>query len=167
MLLKAIINQLNISKALIESLSNEVFNSKINSHSSTVGAHFRHILEFIEIFLFDVESSTIDYDNRKRNELIETNRDEAISLIKKLIKTLNNIPANNKDLTILETISQANNAFTKVKVSSTFERELLFLASHTIHHLGIIKILCEINGIKTNEDFGKAASTISYERKVA
>src|SRR4051812_32522033 len=44
-----------------------------------VGPQLRHVLEFYECFLDGVDSGHIDYDARKRDELLEASRTVAIT----------------------------------------------------------------------------------------
>jgi len=47
---------------------------------------------------------------------------------------------------------------------STFGRELAFAAHHAIHHHAMIKAIAEEFGIATPAEFGKAPSTLNFER---
>lgn len=48
---------------------------------------------------------------------------------------------------------------------SSLARELLFLASHAVHHYAVIKMHCAAQGISLGEDFGKAPSTVRHARQ--
>ncbi len=48
---------------------------------ATIGQHIRHILEFYQSALNGLDSKIVNYDNRKRNLLIETDKEYAIQII--------------------------------------------------------------------------------------
>ena len=48
--------------------------------------------------------------------------------------------------------------------SSTIERELQFLASHTVHHFTVIALLLRLDGVEVDADFGVAPSTLHHRR---
>ena len=65
-------------------------------------------------------------------------------------------------VTVNETVSaEQTNA---CHVSSTVARELMFAHSHMVHHFGIVKLLAEQQNVPVIDDFGKAPSTIAYEK---
>jgi hypothetical protein len=49
-------------------------------------------------------------------------------------------------------------------VPSTMGRELVFLASHAIHHFALLQAHCKQHGVPTGETFGKAPGTVAHER---
>jgi hypothetical protein len=51
-----------------------------------------------------------------------------------------------------------------VSITSTVDRELMALITHSIHHLAIIALIVKSYGYEMDDDFGKAPSTIVYER---
>ncbi|AFP29100.1 hypothetical protein MRBBS_0162 [Marinobacter sp. BSs20148] len=55
-----------------------------------------------------------------------------------------------------------NSAGKHQTVKTSVERELVFLASHTIHHTAIIGMLAEQAGVKVSSDFGVHPSTLRY-----
>jgi len=76
-------------KELILKLSNEeyVYASKLLSEA-TIGQHTRHILEFYQSIFNQENLNSINYDNRKRNLEIETNRLVAIQMIDEICSNL-------------------------------------------------------------------------------
>jgi len=60
-----------------------------------------------------------------------------------------------------------NSAGARQVVSTSVERELVFLASHTIHHMAIIGMLAEQAGMEVSSDFGVHPSTLRYLEKQA
>ena len=46
--------------------------------------------------------------------------------------------------------------------TSSVERELQFLSSHTVHHYALIAVILRLNGVQPEEGFGVAPSTQRY-----
>jgi len=46
--------------------------------------------------------------------------------------------------------------------STSIKRELAFLLSHTIHHYAIVAIICRLQGLSVEDDFGIAPSTLRH-----
>lgn len=132
--------------------------SSDHSFSGSIGAHIRHILEFYQQFLVSVETGLIDYDARRRHQLIETNRRFAIDYSENLFRNFNSLIINENDiLTYL-----FNGRFMPTSIG----RELCYLSEHTIHHLALIRLIAESKGFKFNDlsNFGIANSTIIYRK---
>ena len=50
------------------------------------------------------------------------------------------------------------------EVQSSAGRELVFVASHAIHHFALLQAHCTQHGIAINAQFGRAPSTVANER---
>ena len=136
-----------------------------SDESSSIASHFRHIVEFFNCFFDGVSSANIDYDNRKRDKKLENDREFLLSNIKELNIKIDSLSMINPDERVL--VYESIDDKSKIACFSSFSREAIFLLSHTIHHLGIIKLLAEAKGLKLEKDFGKAQSTINYEKSAA
>lgn len=128
-----------------------------------VGGHLRHILEFYECFLDGITTRYIDYDARKRDGSIETNRRVAMAKIRAIIQRLENTHALCGDFVIWvrmedSTDGQVADPF----LPSSPGRELQVLSSHTIHHFALITMTLAAHGKPADRDFGMAHSTLRY-----
>jgi hypothetical protein len=149
--------------AMLSTLENNMYAQPITiSNGSSIGMHVRHILELYQCLLRDYEAGVINYDNRARNQLIETNSTYAITVIEDILEGLKDLPCD-KTLCIVENQSE-HEAFDLVQ--STLNRELLYNLEHCIHHMAIIAICvrAEFPQIELSPNFGKAYSTIRYEK---
>lgn len=131
-----------------------------------VGPHLRHILEHYEALLAAVDNSDslVNYDNRPRDRAAE--QDAAI--MSERYASIAGIIAHWDDEIILGRVrihlqGGLTGEFDFV-TESTVGREMMFLASHAIHHFALIQFYCLQHGISMEADFGKAPSTIAYER---
>lgn len=135
-----------------------------STSSSSIGAHIRHILDRFHCFLGGLADASIDYDARKRDPQIEQNLEAAtfaLTSVARRIEQLRGSPCGNALICVQESVLPSSPA---VEISSTVERELMGLITHSIHHLAIIALLAKSFGHRMDSDFGKAPSTIAYER---
>lgn len=144
---------------VIKKLDENSFRSKIEIlNGSSIGQHIRHIVEFY-ICLFDgIEIGIVNYDDRKRDPLIETMPKYTLEVLEKLKSKLEKI---NLDLPlkIKQTIGDE-----ELLLNTNITREIIYLAEHTIHHFALIKIGINVffPEIPISNNFGVAASTLKY-----
>ena len=132
--------------------------------SSSIGAHVRHILDRFHCFFAGLAGASIDYDARKRDPEIEQNVEAAmfaLGSVARRIERLHSLPFCSELIGVKESALSSSPA---VEINSTLERELMGLIAHSIHHLAIIALLARSFGHHMDSDFGKAPSTIVYER---
>jgi len=132
--------------------------------SASIGAHIRHILDRFHCFFAGNAGSLIDYDARKRDREIEQNLDAAtfaLASVTRRIEEFRDSPSCHEPIFVKESVLSSRPA---VNIPSTVERELMGLITHSIHHLAIIALLARSYGHQVDKDFGKAPSTIVYER---
>lgn len=131
---------------------------------ASIGAHIRHIIDRFQCFFAGLPEASIDYDARKRDKEIENNLDAAefaLSTVSRRILQLDAIGNEQRLIAVKETVQPSSPAVT---ISSTYERELMGLITHSIHHLAIIVLIVKAFGYEIDADFGKAPSTIVFER---
>jgi len=128
--------------------------------NSSIGEHTRHIIEMFQCLENKYEEGVVNYDNRRRNTLIQTNTEFALSQIK-IIQ--NSIDKPNKKI-VLEQIIDGE----EIRIESNYNRELLYNLEHCIHHQALIKVAIVMHGkIQIHENFGVARSTIEYRKQCA
>ena len=130
------------------------------------------------------EKLVIDYDARARNTQLEQHPEMAKSEIERVCAALtqcqlteqntrlkaHDVKFQNNDLlqpiAMTTTIRCSTNVNTdSAAINSTLQRELVFLHSHTTHHMAIIRILATALGHNVDKGFGKAASTQQFENQ--
>lgn len=130
--------------------------------NASVGQHTRHIIEFFQILIDNYDTGILNYENRKRNRLLETSRDlalEELSLIR------NTIAKEDKD--ILVTGTYTNEVPSEYAVRSTYYREMIYNLEHMVHHMAVIKIgIRQSTNVLVPADFGVASSTIQYKKSI-
>lgn len=161
MLLSAIHNSLQELNELLTQISDEDYCHPCNELSNaTIGEHTRHIIEMFQCLNSQYEAGIINYDQRQRNKLIQTNSEFAIAQIKEIQNVLDK---ENKKLALEQIIDGE-----AIHIESNYFRELLYNLEHCIHHQALIKVAILMNGkLVVNENFGVARSTIEYRKQCA
>jgi hypothetical protein len=134
------------------------------SFAGPVGSHLRHIVEHYEALLFAGQPGVIDYDSRPRCRELETQPAEAARRLGALRAKLADYPADGLDAPV-QVLGLAGSAGEfAFAVPSSVARELVFVASHAIHHYALLAAHCQQHGIPIPADFGKAPATVAHER---
>jgi uncharacterized damage-inducible protein DinB len=170
--------------ALLNRLSDESYCADCQpAFRSTIGAHYRHLLEHYLCFLECARQGTVCYDSRARDAHLECKRQHAIETTTSIIQRLQELNEGNGSVTsgpreVPEAVSSgddthANEVFTQgllindqqspQSVATTIQRELLFLQSHSVHHYAMVAAMCRILGIAVAENFGVAIATQVFE----
>ena len=133
-------------------------------YARPVGAHLRHIVEHYEALLMPAQSGEADYDRRARDAELErcthTAHRRLLGLQHALARTAGS------DLQApLRVRGQAGLAGEfQFAVDSTLGRELVFVASHAVHHYALLKAHCQQHGLATAAEFGQAPATVAHAR---
>lgn len=127
-------------------------------HQGTVGQHIRHIIEFYQCLEKGYACGLVDYEDRARDHRTETNKDYACSLLLELAGGLAKV---NTDLRLL--VSYGLQDQQPVDLATNYYREIAYNLEHTIHHMALVRVgIEEVSSVTLPEDFGVAASTLTY-----
>jgi hypothetical protein len=148
----------------LNQLSNEEYSRLSNIlMKATIGQHVRHIIELFQCLENGYDTGLVNYEKRKRDYKIETDRQLAIDLLKEIYR---NIEKPNKTI-ILEAEDYCDDVQI-VSIPSNYYRELAYNLEHTIHHMALIRVgVNEISSVVLPEEFGVAYSTIKYRQQCA
>lgn len=130
----------------------------------TVGKHVRHTLDHFRAALDDgLAGRAIDYDHRDRNVPMETQRAAALDAIGSLESRLAGLSdADLRSEVSIRVMLAADGA--EALLGSTLARELAFASHHAVHHHAMIRAIAAEFGFQPGDEFGKAPSTLNYER---
>lgn len=142
---------------MIRSIDVDIFRATENGNGS-IGAHFRHNLDFVNSFLNGITERRIDYNNRPRNAMVETQPTYAIEQIRFAIGRLKNLEPEMFDRIIMVR-SEINEDMWN---ASSIAREIEFLHSHTVHHYALIARLIPDSVMDPLNTFGVAPSTLRF-----
>jgi len=131
------------------------------AYEQYTGPHLRHVIEHYEALVLRDTDSIVDYDRRPRDRDVE--RDASVARAR--LSALKQHLAEWSDASLEQSLNvhgQGGPAgeFDFVTRSSV-GRELVFLASHAIHHFALLQVYCEQQGIATDPNFGLAPSTVA------
>jgi hypothetical protein len=146
-------------KELLESLTDEQYCRKVALLSdASIGQHTRHIIEFFQELGKGYQTGLVNYDARKRNYTLETQRKFAIS---ELVGIAAIVARENKVLNlVVDFRGEDSNSY---EVPTSYQRELVYNFEHTIHHMALLKIGVRVVAtIELPENFGVAISTLKY-----
>jgi hypothetical protein len=131
-------------------------------NGSSIGGHTRHIIEFYECLLNNLDSGIVNYDARLRDMQVEQNRDYALEIIRRNILKLEQ----NIDPTTPIFLIQKFGNSSEMKIPSNFCREEAYLIEHSIHHFALIRIGVQENfeKVEISKDFGVAFSTLDFRK---
>jgi hypothetical protein len=160
-------NEIKANEQLLEVLSKRIgtlttaqYTWRHKKSASSIGKHIRHIIDHYTCFFRTLAESYVDYDNRARVSVLETSTDAASGLLKGIVHQLSDLrhfaPGQ-----IYVTISIAPDE-KAVPVESNLKRELLFLQSHTLHHMAVIQLLLDLPGSQVEPEFAYAPSTKKF-----
>jgi hypothetical protein len=131
--------------------------------NNTIGQHVRHIIELFQCLENGYESGTVNYEKRKRDTLIETDKELAGRLLLEIHQGLGKA---NKTLTLEASYDEHNSE--PIAIETNYYREIAYNLEHTIHHMALIRVgITEISNIQLPDDFGVASSTIKYRKQCA
>jgi hypothetical protein len=123
-----------------------------------VGSHVRHILDFYECFLDGIGASRINYEARRRDDRIATDRRYAAENIRLLIRSFTKEARLLRDREVLIGAEEGEEW-----LPSSISRELQALSTHTIHHFALIAFVARLHGVHLDPDFGMSPSTLRYQ----
>jgi hypothetical protein len=154
--------------ALLDSIDEDTYSRKEEGPwGSSIGAHYRHILDHFLCLIEGLWDFQINYDHRSRNRDIETSVQVARSTTQELFEALAAIPGEvlGRDCTVVYSVRYGDS--TAQNVHSVVGRELMFCVGHAIHHYAIMKLLCSVRAVGLPNEFGIAPSTLKYQQAQA
>jgi hypothetical protein len=134
-----------------------------NLSNSTIGQHVRHIIEMFQCLENGYQSGIVNYEKRKRDQTIETNKDFALGLLRDIHNGLNK---EDKPL-ILEGVYNDDSSHI-MQFATNYFREIVYNLEHTIHHMALIRVgLKEFDAIELPDNYGLASATVKYKKSCA
>jgi hypothetical protein len=131
--------------------------------NATIGQHVRHIIElFIELDK-GYKTGYVNYEKRKRDYVIETDKNVAMELLHKIYLQLNKP---DKYLLLEANFSEDPNE--PEIINTNYLREVMYNLEHTVHHMALIRVgINEVSSLIVPKDYGVASSTIKYKKACA
>lgn len=134
-----------------------------NLGNNTIGQHVRHIIELFQCLENGYAGSSVNYEKRKRDINIETDRELALQLLQNIYGNLNKP---DKALELHASYDELSEH--PIVISTNYFREVAYNLEHTIHHMALIRVgIKEVSDITLPEDFGVASSTVKHRKQCA
>ncbi|EJI1277639.1 hypothetical protein NDZ80_000991 [Vibrio vulnificus] len=130
-----------------------------------IGAHIRHVHDHFRSLFIGLKTGIVDYNLRNRESMEEVDLPISLSENKHILNQLERL---NVEASRIEIISEINcHATESLQMTSSVERELLYLINHTIHHAAIIKHMMDNACVSCPPEIGLAPGTATYYRQLA
>lgn len=126
----------------------------------SVGKHIRHVLDHYQQLRLAADSKQLDYRLRLRDEGVATEPAKALAWIARLTTWLQSLKAADLD-------GQLSYQFAEGQTYTSLQRELDFVASHSVHHLALIHALLEQWDYPWPDSAGVHSSTVEYQKRCA
>lgn len=134
-------------------------------YEATIGPHLRHIIEHYEALVLRPAAAEVDYDRRARDRRLERSPALARQRLAALRAALREwTEADLDDGLLVFTLGGVQGQW-PLACASTVSRELVFLASHAVHHFALLRGHCERDGIAVAPLFGIAPATAAHAMK--
>jgi hypothetical protein len=150
---------------LVRSLSDADYRDRIGGKSQP-GAHIRHVLDHYHALREGCQAGVVDYDHRRREASVETDRAQALAEIQSVKTWLTSVSTST--ITIPQALYVKSEvslcSCTSVTLRTDFSRELLYVLNHTVHHVAYIALLLQHKGLVVDTSVGLAPATASHCR---
>ena len=132
-----------------------------NLVNNTIGQHVRHIIELFQCLENGYPEDHVNYEKRKRDVNIETNKDLALQLLQDIHSNLGR-----PDKQLMLHASYDDHSEEPIEIPTNYYREVAYNLEHTIHHMALIRVgIKEVSNITLPENFGVASSTVKHRKQ--
>jgi uncharacterized damage-inducible protein DinB len=131
-----------------------------------VGPHLRHCIDHFQLLLSGLGAGCVDYDARPREARLEREPRavrEALAAIATSLTALSSSDLR-RELTVTQSVAPGKPPLAS---PSRVERELVFLSSHTIHHIAIMVLAARAAGVEIPSRLAVAFSTEAHREAPA
>lgn len=131
-------------------------------NGSSIGQHFRHIIDFYGCLDRGISEGRIDYAKRQRDLRVETEPVYASGILNDLNNKLSEVDEESNLEVVADFSSELNEK--RPVVLSTCGRELMYAYDHAVHHLAMIKMGLRVAcpEVEVNKNLGVAPSTVKH-----
>ena len=150
---------------VIDLLPDEVYVAQDTPRDSSIGCHFRHVIEFMQMLGDQAADGYGDYELRNRVKSFERDRSVARTRVKENGRRLQEILIDHGlDYPLIQSQTPFVGAG-KVQLKTSLGRELMYVIDHAIHHLALVRILSRRRGVELPTNIGLAAATQENMKK--
>jgi hypothetical protein len=163
-LTKAVNNVFLQLEQVIIQISDEEYSKPCSTlFKNTIGQHVRHVIELFQCLELGYEDAVVNYEKRKRDTRIETDKTFARSLLTEIHQ---NLDRPDKPLTLEASYDDLGTS--PIRIHTNYFREIAYNLEHTIHHMALIRVgVSEVTSLQLPDTFGVASSTVKYRKECA
>ncbi len=126
--------------------------------NASIGQHVRHIIELFLQLDAGYEAGIVNYDQRKRDQRLETDRHFAHATLEQMVDDIYK-----PDKPLLLEVYYHEGVSAVEMLATNYRRELAYNLEHAIHHMALIRIgLNEVSKLEVPENFGISGATLKY-----
>lgn len=133
--------------------------------SSSIGAHYRHILDHVEVLIRGMQDGCVDYDARSRDVDVETCLQSAKEKTSSLLLEWQAFGHGKMTESVDVVCKVCYDDEDSPRVASSVGREAMFASIHGVHHFALIKVMCQLRGLQMENVFGVAPATVAFQQK--
>lgn len=164
-LIRENLDLLNQAVVLLDRLPEDTYTKE--TAGQRVGAQMRHVLEFYECFLDGLPGLHVDYSARRRDPVIQNDREAAAARARELVDRIAASEEVRGDGAVWVRAEDADACEADERfVMSSVARELQSLISHTTHHYAIVALVLRAQAIDVDPEFGVSQSTLRHWRSL-
>lgn len=148
-------------KQVLSQLNNSEYASPLKVfNGSSIGKHSRHIVEFFQCLMKSTTGGSVNYDARVRYLRLEEDASYCVEVLDKITAYLQNNNFDNIGISLVSEFGSED----QIAVPTNFNRELIYLIEHSIHHFALMRIGVQENfpHVELPDCFGVAYSTIKH-----
>jgi len=133
---------------------------------AAIGPHLRHCLDHFRCLLDGLGTGRVDYDARARDAELERDPGRFCRALGAIASELDRLDTQTLDrpLVVQQTAAPGR---PPAATASSLGRELVFLSSHVIHHLEIMRRILQGFGLELPEPVALAFSTAAHRERLA
>ena len=167
-ILNAAIDVLGQGLTLLDMLDDSAYRVKNPlAFDASIGGHYRHCLDHFECLVFARGGGCVNYDSRRRDPRIETDREFARLQTMRILDACEKFPTDELSMPLAVRCDVSYSDGPGPAMASSAGREFMYAIAHSIHHYALIGILCNLHGTPVPRGFGIAPSTLKFRETEA
>ena len=132
-------------------------------YNASIGQHVRHIVELFLCLNQGYETGIVNYEKRKRDYRLETDKVFAAEILDTIYATLMK-----QDKKLFLEAGYDEHTEDVLTIESNYYREVVYNLEHTVHHMALIRVgISEVSALQLPDGYGVASSTIKYRKACA
>jgi hypothetical protein len=167
-LVHSVLETLEQGEALLTQLSDEDYTRKVAvAFNASIGGHYRHCLDHFRSLLDAAIQGDLNYDQRERGTLIESDRFAALNATRELRESYEHLDPMFLMRSLNVTCKTSYATSGSQASPSTVGREIMYSVAHAVHHYALIGVMCGVMGLRVPTGFGVAPSTLKHQADAA